>query len=352
MRLAFWRKNRETRSTGSGFTAEIMAARESWISGVRGLAELTSAAQTCVSLWEHGLSQADVNGSDLLDPVTLALCARALALRGEALFLIDDQGLVPCSDWEVSTRNGRPRAYRVSISEAGGGRTETALAGEVVHVRIGADVAAPWSGVAPLKRASLSAGLLNAVETVLSEVFETAPIGSTVMPFPESADVDVARLQAGFRGRRGQVLLRESVNVTAAGGPAPQADWKPADLTPDIERAMVGQIHGTSRDQICSVFGVLPALLNPAATGPIVREAQRHLAQYQLQPLANLLATEATEKTGAVVTLDVMRPLQAFDTGGRARAITSIIGALAQAKEAGIDPKQAMELVDWGNEHD
>jgi hypothetical protein len=41
-----------------------------------------------------------------------------------------------------------------------------------------------------------------------------------------------------------------------------------------------------------------------------------------------------------------MRPLQAFDVGGRARAAAGIIQALAMAKEAGVDPSQALELVD------
>ena len=31
---------------------------------------------------------------------------RSVALRGEALFLIRDEGLVPCSDWDIATRYG------------------------------------------------------------------------------------------------------------------------------------------------------------------------------------------------------------------------------------------------------
>ena len=61
---------------------------------------------------------------------------------------------MPCSDWDLRTRDGKPTAYRVSVSEAGGGTTETALAGEVLHLRIGADPAAPYYGTAPLKRAA------------------------------------------------------------------------------------------------------------------------------------------------------------------------------------------------------
>lgn len=65
-------------------------------------------------------------------------------------------------------------------------------------------------------------------------------------------------------------------------------------------------------------------------------------------------ASEAPVRAGQVVigidlggSLDVMRPLQAFDAGGRARALGAIVQSLALAKEAGIDPAQALSLVDW-----
>ena len=347
----FRRKPIETRSSASGFTAEIIAARESYISGRRGVAELTGTAQSCISLWEGCFALADVQGTDLLDRRSLALTARSVALRGEALFLIRETGLVPCSDWDLSTKDGVPRAYRVSISEAGGGTTQTALAGEVLHLRIGVDPAAPWLGTAPLRRASLTAGMLQAVESALGEVFENAPIGSQVVPYPENPDADNAALGRSFRGQRGRVLLRESVQVSAAGGPAPAADWRPASLSPDLERTMSIQALTAAREAICMAFGVLPGLANAATTGPLVREAQRHLAGWTLQPIAMLLAEEASQKLGSEIMIDLMRPVQAFDAGGRARALATIVGALVQAKEAGLAPgdmNAALSLVNWG----
>ena len=341
----------QVRSSGSGFTAEVIAAREAYVSGRRGIAELTATAQGAVTLWEGGLGLADVKGTDLLDRHALALTARSLALRGEAVFLIRER-LVPCSDWDLTTRNSRPIAYRVSIPETGGGRTETVLAGEVLHFRIGSDIAAPYFGTAPLRRSQLTAGLLNAVETALAEVFEIAPMGSQIVPFPEAPETDLETMARGFRGNRGKVLIRESVTVAAAGGPAPVQDWKPHELSPDLSRSMTKETLQAARDSINMAFGILPGLASPTATGPMVREAQRHLAQWVLQPIAAGIAEEASEKLAAGVTIDTLRPLQAFDAGGRARAISAIIGALAQAKEAGIDPGQALALVDWGNEHD
>ena len=50
----------EKRASGFGYTAEILAARESYISGSRGVGELTGTVQSCVSLWEGALGLADV----------------------------------------------------------------------------------------------------------------------------------------------------------------------------------------------------------------------------------------------------------------------------------------------------
>jgi hypothetical protein len=343
-----WQKV-EKRSAASGFTSEILSARESYISGRSGLAELTATAQSCVSLWENGFALADVENSGLLNRRSLALIGRSLALRGEAVFLIRDR-LIPCSDWDLRTRDGVPTAYRVSVSEAGGGRTETALAAEVLHFRIGADPVAPWTGTAPLRRSALTAGLLNTLESALSEVYENAPLGSQIVPFPESSETDLETLGRGFRGRRGRVLLRESVNVSAAGGPAPAADWRPQDVTPDISKVMAVETLDAARNAICGAFGVLPALFSSTTTGPMVREAQRHLAAWTLQPIAELIAEEASAKLGGEVKLDVLRPTQAFDSGGAARALGALVSAMAAAKEAELPPEAlaaAYKRLDW-----
>lgn len=337
----------ETRSSASGFTAEVMAAREAYISGTRGVAELTATVQSCVTLWEGGLSMADVKGTSLITRRVLSMAARSLALRGEAVFLIRDEGLIPCMDWDLSTRNAQPRAYRVNVPDTGGGTTITALAGEVMHFRVGSDPTAPYHGTAPLKRAQLSAGMLQAIETALGDVFENMPLGSQVLPMPEQPETDLEKVGRDFRGKRGRILLRESVNVGAAGGPTPQTDWKPADLSPDLAKTTSNESWRSAREGILSVFGVHPGLLNGMATGPLIREMQRHLAQWVLQPIAFQIADEATEKLSTPVTLDVMRPLQAFDTAGRARALAGIAEALSKAKEGGVDLGQAMELVDW-----
>ncbi|MDR4306968.1 phage portal protein [Chelatococcus sambhunathii] len=345
----FRRKPVETRAAPVGYTAALMAAREGWISGATGLAELTAAVQTSITLWEAGMSLADVSGADMLDRRTMALTARSLALRGEAVFLIRDR-LVPATDWDMATRYGEPRAYRLGLPEIGGGRTETALAAEVLHFKIGSDPAAPWTGQAPLRRARLSAELLEEIETALRDVFRDAPLGSQIVPVPEGSTDDMAALRGSFRGRRGAALVIEGVAQAVGAGMHPQLGKSPDQLSPNLERTLADKLLTDAKSEIYGVFGILPGLLNPATTGPLVREAQRHLAQWVLQPIAQLMAEEATAKLGTSVLIDVVRPAQAFDHGGKARALGAMLQAMATAKEAGLAPetvKDALGFIDW-----
>ena len=342
----------ETRAVAPGYTAAIMAARESWISGAANLGELTAAVQTSVCLWEGCLSLADVTGTELLTRRDMALAGRALALRGEALFLIRDR-LIPAIDWDISTRDGIPRAYRLTIPEAGGARAETVLAGEVLHFRIGCDMAAPWTGTGPLRRAPLSAGLLHELETALRDVFRDAPLGSQIIPVPEGSADDMDALRAGFRGRRGASLVIEGVAQATAAGMNPQIGKSPDQLSPHLDKTLADTLLTDAKGAVYGAFGILPAMFAQNAQGPLVREAQRHLAQIVLQPVANLMAEECTDKLGAAVAIDVVRPAQAFDAGGKARALGTMVKALAEAKAAGIDDaamKDALSFIDWSDQ--
>ena len=349
----FWPFKRKSTGQGavehraSGYTAQVMQARSDYITGARGVAELTATAQGAVSLWEHGLSVADVTGTDMLTHQVLGIAGRSLALRGEALFLIRDSGLVPVAEYDLTTLDSVPTAYRLNIPDAGGGRTLTALAGEVLHLRIGAEPNMPYHGTAPLRRSSLTAGLLQAVETALCDVFTDAPIGSQIVPMPESAASDTDALRGAFLGRRGRVLVVEGVPQAVAAGMHPQANKSPDSLTPDLSKLMSRETLAAARQSIHMAFGLLPGIADPNTTGPMVREAQRHLAQWTLQPIAALFAEHASDRLGSEITIDVTRPLQAFDAGMRARSAQTLIDALARAKEAGVDPSAALRLVDW-----
>ena len=145
-------------------------------------------------------------------------------------------------------------------------------------------------------------------------------VASLILPLPDSTADDMANMRGAFRGRRGSTLVVEGVARATAAGMNPQLGQRSDQLSPDLSRSMTAETLAAARDAICGAFGVLPGLMNPATTGPMVREAQRHLAGWVLQPMAELLAEEASAKLGTAVMIDVGRPLQAFDAGGRARA--------------------------------
>jgi hypothetical protein len=95
--------------------------------------------------------------------------------------------------------------------------------------------------------------------------------------------------------------------------------------------------------------------LNGAATGPVVREAQRHLAAWTLQPIGSLVAEEASVKLGATVAIDTILPLQAHDAGGRARALSAVIEAMGRARELGLSPADmaaAAQMINFGGGSD
>jgi hypothetical protein len=147
-----------------------------------------------------------------------------------------------------------------------------------------------------------------------------------------------------FTGKRGATLLY-TAELQGENRPA-----TPSQLTPRLADAETVEHREAAQAAISQAFGVLPALHNPQSAGPVIREAQRHLATWTLQPLAELVAEEATRKLGAAVTIDVHRALQSFDAGGSARAVAGILQALAIAKEAGLTDAQvaaAFGAMDW-----
>lgn len=333
----FKRQKVEHRSIGSeGYTALALLARSEAITDAG--ADLSGVVAGCVNLWANGLSMAETD-SDLLTPEVLASMGRQLATEGNSVWYIAPMGLVPVSEYDLTTSEGKPKGYRLTIPDIRGSYQITALAGEVLHLRIGADVRAPWQGVAPLRRAQISAGLLNATEVALAEVFRDAPIGSTVLGMPEASAGANTKLAQSFKGKHGRVLVRDSSTVYAGSQGAPD-DWRPADLTPNLRDSMAVESLRTGRDAVLHVYGVLPALMNDQAAGPVIREAQRHLATWTLAPIAKLIAHELKAKTGEQAKVDVFTGLSAFDIGGAARAMATIVSALSEAKAAGLAPEE------------
>ena len=157
----------------------------------------------------------------------MALIARSLALRGEFVGVIGSDGITPASDWDVATRNGRPVAYRVGIPEAGGGRTETLLAAEVLHVRIGSDPVAPWTGHAPLRGRPSPRTSCTRSRRRCATFTGTRLSALRFFPFPMARPTTWQAMRGAFRGRRGGTLVVEGVAQAVAAGMHPSLGRSP-----------------------------------------------------------------------------------------------------------------------------
>src|SRR5699024_6447966 len=102
------------------------------------------------------------------------------------------------------------------------------------------------------------------------------------------------------------------------------------------------------RGQVLASLGVLPSLLDPGTTAQAVREGQRHLAMWTLQPIADRIGQEIKRKTGQDVLLDVVEGSRAYDAPGLARALHVRIKAIADAKEAGLSEAEIQAALSGG----
>lgn len=339
----------ETRAA-SGYTAEVIAARQQFFSGSRGVAEATAVVESAAGLWERAFTASDVSEAHraTLSPMLLALIGRSLAVRGQFVGLVDSSGpvieIVPAIDWDLKTRQGRPVGYRLQIPEVGGGFQVNALAAEVVDIRINADPATPWHGQSPLRKARLSADLLAEIETGLCEVF-AGGWGNLILPTPQLSDVQRDSLEAKLKGKHGGLTVVESQRVLSGQAPTPGlADWGVSgELTPDLRLMDIPKHWQAVKDGILGAYGIPPILFTSDTQSAAMREAQRHAVLWTLQPIAKLANAELSLKLGGEVKLDLTTPLQASDAAGRARAVGILVGN-------GMSLEDALKLVAWGDQ--
>jgi hypothetical protein len=282
----------------------------------------------------------------LIDPPTLALIGRSLATRGQAVAHLagtTDISLTFATDWDLSTRQGRPVAYRLQIPEAGGGFQVHTLADETIDIAINRDIITPWHGQSPLRKASLSADLLAAIEGGLVDAFNGS-WANQILATPELSETQRDRLEAKLKGTRGGLALVESTRTLAAGSPPPQNDWRPEGLTPDT-RGLEPVAHlEATRNSIMSAFGCPPLIFSAGAQSAAIRESQRHLVLYTLAPIAKIAATEIGRKLNDPdFSIDLVTPLAAADSAGRARAVGVLVGN-------GMPLEDALKLVGWGDQ--
>ena len=302
--------------------------------------EALGAVEAAAGLWSRAFASATVEPQTAatmpLTPSVLAAIGRGLAVRGEAVFVLDVNGaveLTQASAWKVSG-GARPESWRYEVElplPSGKVSKRTLPADAVLHVRYATRPGAPWAGVSPLGMASETQALASWIEKRLAEEASTAT--SYVLPLPEGGNVDA--LKADIKAGRGRLQI---VDTTAAAwgdgtASAPRADWKSNRLGANPPDSL-GKLRSDVKADIFGAYGI-PSSIH--GTGGSARESYRQFLSSTIQPLAKLVVEELADKLDTPTLAFDFTELRAADISSRARAYKQLV-------DAGMDAAQAASV--------
>ena len=302
--------------------------------------EALGAVEAAAGLWSRAFASATVEpqtpATASLTPSVLAAIGRGLAVRGEAVFALDVNGvlqLTQAASWKVSG-GVRPETwtYAVELPLPSGRVVKRTLPAEaVLHLRYSTRPAKPWAGISPLGMADETRALATWIERRLAE--ETSTATSYVLPLPEGADVD--QLKSDIKGGRGKLHIVDTTAAAWGDGPAsaPRADWKSNRLGADPPESLA-KLRGDVRGDVLAAFGV-PNLV--FGSGGSAREAYRQFLASTITPIAKIVVEELADKLDTPALALDFTELRAADIAGRARAYGVLINA-------GYDPAEAASV--------
>ena len=330
MRWAFWKKEQEKRA---GFTDALQSQLVSILTGdAKADPAGTAALEAASGAYSRALSMADVlpkgpRTAGLTAPI-LALTGRALIRAGEIIFKLDVQDgvvrLIPAGTFDIMG-GPDPRTWSYKMDFYGPSRgsvTQTRRGDGVIHAMYSYDPSRPWRGIGPLGRAILTAQALANSERAAKEESNTPSV--TLIPAP-AVDSTTDTLKADIGAGKGMALL---VQTMAGGwgkgvGSAPMSDWKSQKVQPNPAASQVN-LRSDLALAVLGACGVPPSLFGLGSGGD-KRESLRVFLHTSVQPLADILAYELSEKLDTAVSFSFDR-LFASDISGRARAFQSLTG--------------------------
>ena len=336
--------------TGGGTSATelALAALDREAAGRTVDAHALALAESCVGLWERAMASAQVGPDGMalapVSPAVMALVGRSLATRGNALFVIDvgmsgQVTLHPVSSWDP--RGGyRPesRRYYCTLSAPQGTVTRNLPSAAVLHFRVGASDVEWWRGRAPLYRASATAAVAARLEKqILDET--KIPVGRIVplaLPAPTDETADLTD-----RIRKGGLTV-----IPTGHGPAgeqmPSQRYAPQKMGAHPAEPLP-RLRSDVGHEICTAFGVPPALVTEGSDGTAQRESWRRFWLGTIAPLGRLIRAELAAKLDSAATVD-FEALAAADEDGRSRAISRRASAFKTFADAGIPRAEALRL--------
>ena len=353
MRIFNRRREPETRTEQApnaehrSYTSARIQSADDAVSGKSiGNIKQTAAAQTAAMLWGRAMAVGEVSPSTartrVLTASVLYEMARQFVLNGQSVWLLDAstaQGVTlrQASDWDV--HGVLDWRYRLTLSGPDGTVVRRTSSGGVLHPRLNVDPAQPHRGISPLDLPTTTTKILSALETSLGR--EAGGLVGYVLPAPIEglSDNDTTELENDIKALAGGTAMvptmRRGFGEGAAGAPT-GADWKPNRIGPNPPAAEVALRNDVARS-ILSACGVPPVLVGGiSGDAAAQRESWRQFLHGTIQPVADILAVEMSEKMEVPISLGFDR-LFASDVQGRARAFQSLTGG-------GMTPARASEL--------
>lgn len=339
----------EHRSTG-GYTSMFIAGSMARARG-SALGWATGAAESAIGLISRALAGAEVSGTDVLDPVTLAAITRDMLTFGESLHRLDLRAdgrlrLARCSGWTVLGSSPDPEEWRYQLTIPAPDQTviETTTADRMLHTRYASRPESPWKGIGPLQTATTLGSLSSLLEGAL--LAESKIPVNAIITQPEGAtDANIEALLQSLLDPSKQLSLPPTTMAAYGEGrsSAPARDWVPQRLGPDPTPNEV-QLQQLVFFEVFCAFGVPPTLADPRAPGASLREAFRQLASTTIRPLAQIISSEASRVLERPVELR-HGPLAAGDVVARATAWRRLVGDGDGSPN--MDPGEARRLIGW-----
>lgn len=329
------------------FTDAVVSALEASANARGGESSAIAALETAAGLYSRAFAGADVQAADrvrqAVRPDVLALIARDLIRRGESVHLVDVDrtgtlSLYPAGSWDVRG-NWRESSwfYRLDLFGPSGNITRYVPGASVIHCRYSVDPARPWSGVGPLSWSSLTSKLAGNLENRLSE--EAGGPVAHLLPIPaDGGDGDdetdlLSDFKSDIRNAKGTTVV---VETTAAGWgegteQAPRHDYRTERIGADPPDTL-STLRSDAGLSVLAACGV-PAALILDSDGTAQREASRRWLSTGLQPVADLVALELSDKLETDVSLDFSQQFL-HDLQGRATSFQKLIAGGVPVNDA------------------
>ena len=330
MNLKFW-KREQRQANSAPYTDAIVRAIQDAAAG-READFKTATIEACAGLWSRAFASATVEGAPI-SRRQLATIGRRLCEVGETIFLIDvDAGglqLQEAQSWEIFGRAGAWR-YQLTLTDPSYIRTVNRMADSVLHFQYAVDQAEPWRGAGPTRGADKSTDAHKALERSVDHEGNRSTGG--LIPVPDVNST--SGLQADIQALKGKNVLVPSTQGgwdqgANVGG---RSDWNISRSGPEFTAPEV-DMRLQLADGLAGACGVPPALLRGDGDGTGYREAWRQFLHATVQPAADLVAEECSEKLERQVTISFDR-LFASDLQGRARAFQSMVGGGMEVSKA------------------